>query len=619
MNKKLLAGLLAASLTLSAVACGNVSETTTGVTPDTTKTPTVTTTVPSPSETTTAPSPAETTTTAPEAPVEEGSVPGIKRVKVGTYLTLQYNEASADVTWEVQKGIGSRENVTLTVKMKDDYLFDGWSEKDAIVNGTQAVSKELTYTASLSADTRIFCNTSMQIHYNANGGVNKLSNLIDTFSVVFHQNPNTWPDGAFSNSGYLLTGYNTEPDGTGEAVSLGSKVTGGKGKIELYCMWEKTAPETDFEVAEVSGGVAVTKYSGTAESVVIPETIGGKTVVAIESGAFTKSTLTDVFIPKTVKRIANNAFKSCASLTTIRLFDTVTSMSDDMFYNCPNLQSVRLHTTTDLVNEWMSMGAAKIDRLIWAKDKKKVIIIGGSGSLYGFESDILEAALENEYEIVNLGENANVTALAYFDVVEDFVGEGDLILWCPEPGKNTLGSYECGNRFWDFKKSDYGFVNYLNLQNYNNFFSTLAVYAASLPSKNYKAYDALSPDMNPYGDNVSDRSHNGQTYGTYSFKARSGAEYEMMDLFDSIKQKGATILFSFAAMQESGTKGVAEDAAKFEKAIVELGAISISKFESCIYEDHLFYDSAWHLTDEGARERSARVAKDLRAYLGLDD
>ena len=74
------------------------------------------------------------------------------------------------------------------------------------------------------------------------------------------------------------------------------------------------------------------------------------------------------------------------------------------------------------------------DRLMWAKDMKKIIIVGGSGSYFGYDSEIIDKALNGEYVIINFGENANVSALLYFDIIEEFMGEGDILLWSPEPG-----------------------------------------------------------------------------------------------------------------------------------------------------------------------------------------
>jgi hypothetical protein len=69
-------------------------------------------------------------------------------------------------------------------------------------------------------------------------------------------------------------------------------------------------------------------------------------------------------------------------------------------------------------------------------------------------------------------------------------------------------------------------------------------------------------------------------------------------------------------MQASGLNGVSDaTVAAYEAMIEDLGFTSISDVQNCLYADDAFYDSEWHLTDDGAKERSEHVAKDLIAAL----
>ena len=104
----------------------------------------------------------------------------------------------------------------------------------------------------------------------------------------------------------------------------------------------------------------------------------------------------------------------------------------------------------------------------------------------------------------------------YFDVIEEFITEGDIVLWCPEPGSWTLGSSNCSSRFWDFRKADYGFAQYLDISRYDNLFSSFASNCAKLPKANFKNFDRLSANMSKYGDDLSPRKSKGQQY-EYNF------------------------------------------------------------------------------------------------------
>ena len=628
-TKRLLAGLLAVLLCFALVACNdsNVGTSTT----DTSGTSGTSSTQGTTSGTTASSSSSSTTQTTqkpneplnPTVPVSDND---LESVSVGKYVTLRYNANAVDVTHEATKGVGSKENVTITVTPKNGYTFDGFTKDDAIVNGKSPVSTQTTYTFTATSAMKLFVNTSFTLTYHANGGEFKNGfNGTDTFSAVFYLNPVTLQDnGSFARNGYTLIGYNTKADGTGEYVTLGGRVNSyGSGALDLYCVWAENAPDSDFTVTADGTGVAITKYIGKAETVAIPETIGGKTVVKIKSSAFlNNSNVKKIIVPKTVKTIEKSAFNACSALESIVIWDASYSgswsgatLSDDCLKNCEAFKSVYINTIYTLNSDWTSCGAAKFDRLLWAKDKKKIIIVGGSGSLYGYDSAVIDAALGGEYEIVNLGENANITSIMYFDIIEEFITEGDIVLWCPEPGSWTLGSSNCSSRFWNFRKADYSFMQYINLDYYDNFFSSFATNCSTLASASFKDFDRLSPNMSKYGDDLSPRVSKGNHYD-YNFNYDVSEKATLTEIFGNISAKGGKVFFSFAAMED--TDSIDDYAISiYEEMILDIpGIISISDYENCLYDSKYFWDSAWHLTDEGATLRSERVARDLLKALG---
>ena len=622
-TKRLIAGLLVALLCLALVACN-----TTPPQSSASDTSDIDSTQGSTSGTTASTSQTTQTTQKPLAPLNTTiavSEDDLESIPVGKHVTLRYNANAVSVTYEAKKGVGSKEDVTITVTPKNGFTFDGFTEADAIANGKTPVTTQTSYSFTATAATTIFVNSSFNLTYHVNGG--ELKNGFDgkdTFSAVFYLNPIALQDnGSFARDGYTLIGYNTKADGTGEYVTLGGRVNAyGKGELDLYCVWAENSPEGDFTVAENGTGVAITKYNGTAETVTIPETIGGKTVNKISTGAFlNNTTVKKIIVTKNVGTIEKNAFDSCSALESIVLWDTAytsSSISNSCMKNCGAFQSVYINTVYTLTNDWFACGTSKFDRLMWAKDKKKIIIVGGSGSLYGYDCAVIDAALYGEYEIVNLGENANVTSLMYFDIIEEFITEGDIVLWCPEPGSWTLGSDDCNRRFWDFRKADYSFMQYLNLSYYKNFFSSFGNNCSTLAGSKFKDFDTLSSSVSKYGDVLSDRASKLNHYD-YNFNYNLSQKAALTELFSNITAKGGQIFFSFAAMED--TDSIDDyDISLYEDMILELpGVISISDYENCLYDYTYFWDSAWHLTDEGATLRSQHVAYDLLRALGKID
>ena len=102
------------------------------------------------------------------------------------------------------------------------------------------------------------------------------------------------------------------------------------------------ASDFEYEVGE-DGGITITKYIGTDESVVIPEKIDGKNVTVIGESAFRENqTLISVALPKTVTIIQTQAFESCSKLTTVVLDENLAEIQESAFGNCRLLSRIDL-------------------------------------------------------------------------------------------------------------------------------------------------------------------------------------------------------------------------------------------------------------------------------------
>ncbi|MGN1095215.1 MAG: leucine-rich repeat domain-containing protein, partial [Eubacteriales bacterium] len=462
--KKILCLVFAAIFFMFSVACANTgNDVTTLQTSDTDNSSSVTDNSSSTSDTKTTASAVTTssttgktvsttaTTVTPDEPA--GKNDPVTEI-VGSYVSLIYNPAYCKMTTSVSKGVGSREEVTLKIEMRDGYTFDGWSTKNAISNGGTATNKSLTYKFTANEPTKVYANYSASLIYHANGGniIGGRETYTQKFSVVMYKCPNTLVEkGYFTRDGYTLVEYNTKPDGTGEAVSLGSRISlNGKGSIDLYCIWEKESAASDFEYAVVNGKAIVSKYKGNDKTVVIPNKLGGAPVDSIATDAFNGLSLEKVVFPSTLSTVESGAFSSCQKLETVVFFDSLIDVSEASFAKC-NIKNIRINAVLGLYDDWMTgMANGKVDRLIWAKDMKKIVILGGSGSYYGWDCAALDEALGGEYVIINMGSNANVSASLYLEYFSAFMNEDDILIWAPEMGSWTLGSTSFSSRTWGF-------------------------------------------------------------------------------------------------------------------------------------------------------------------------
>ncbi len=95
---------------------------------------------------------------------------------------------------------------------------------------------------------------------------------------------------------------------------------------------QQNVSDEQFSVKNEDGGVEIVKYLGEGGEVVIPEQIGGKTVVEIGDGAFRGCAgLTSVTIPGCVEDIGDEAFYNCSELRMVTIYDGVSEIGDRAF------------------------------------------------------------------------------------------------------------------------------------------------------------------------------------------------------------------------------------------------------------------------------------------------
>lgn len=101
-----------------------------------------------------------------------------------------------------------------------------------------------------------------------------------------------------------------------------------------------------FTYTTSNGAVTITKYTGTATEITIPNTIDGTTVTAIGASAFSGSeTLSKITLPNTIQTIGAYAFINCTALSSINLPEGLTSIYAYAFQGCTALTSLTVPST----------------------------------------------------------------------------------------------------------------------------------------------------------------------------------------------------------------------------------------------------------------------------------
>lgn len=468
------------------------------------------------------------------------------------------------------------------------------------------------------------------VTYDPNGGAGERTTLI--YPLDAHPRPNT-ERSLFSRENHTLVCWNTKPDGTGDRVGLGSRVSAGKEGLTLYARWAPWTPETAFTYTS-GEGITITGYHGQDELVAIPETINGKPVTGIAHNAFQNTTATALILPKTVRNVALGAFNGCA-FESVTLFDTIETISGGSFRSCENLKTIYINAVEDpagYASRKESLYADKVDLLIAAAGQRKLVCYGGCAMWYDLDASQFDAAFGEEYVILNLGLNGVVNSALQMEILLSCMEPGDVLFHAPELASRTqlmtkTAMDQNDDLLWCGLEYNYDLVSRANF--------------LSIPGllESFCGYLSRRSGTTAYSDTYTD-SH-GREYldqwGGIPFERDTTMEQltdavtldpdtvgdlqTLRGFYDRFRQKGVAVYVTFAP---TNLDALPEDqqgnAAAMETALRQAlaGERLISRLEDYLYTNADFYDTNYHLLSEAARENTALWLRDLTAAMEVD-
>ena len=477
-----------------------------------------------------------------------------------------------------------------------------------------------------------------RITYDPNGGEGEATTVL--YDRSLHDRPNTSNGrGLFTREGYTLTGWNTAPDGSGQRIGLGSRVTADSGGITLYAQWAKWNPASDFSFTD---GVylTVTGYHGNSDTIVIPETVNGKAVGAIAYNAFRNCRAGSVILPRTMKQVAEGAFQTC-DFGSVTLFDTIEHISDASFRDCGMLHTLYINAAEAPYGHLYrkeSVYADKVDLLIRAAGKKKLLFYGGCSAWYNLDARLAENELGETYEILNLGLNGTVNSVLQLGILEALLEPGDILFHTPELSSPTqmmrrIEMNRQDDKLWCGLENNYDLVSLVDFQSISGLLDSFCNY---LEQK-----DASSNYGSAYTDSQ------GRTYfdqwGTIPF-ARTETSQTLTDtvtldpacidaaamerlgeIYRRLSEQGVRVYVGYARVNLDAVPEEQRDQAErmddqFRDAIEAMeGPVLISSLSDYLYHNEDFYDTNYHLLSEQASRNTALWLRDLLAQMAAEE
>lgn len=122
-------------------------------------------------------------------------------------------------------------------------------------------------------------------------------------------------------------------------------------------------PNAVFTYKDYGEGIVIEGYTGSPSTLEVPESIDGKTVVAIGENAFTGLTkLKKVVLPDTVTEIGATAFADCENLTRVEAKGVVT-IGVGAFQSCVDLKEIKLSESVAVIEDRAFQGCGKLQEL----------------------------------------------------------------------------------------------------------------------------------------------------------------------------------------------------------------------------------------------------------------
>lgn len=483
---------------------------------------------------------------------------------------------------------------------------------------------------------------SIQIRYELNGGTfQEDSNeefFVEEVDLTHHARANTAQGvDQIVRDGYTLIGWNTKPDGSGQQIGLGSRVTVEDTTICLYAQWAKWTDQSLFSYSITDENtVVLTGYdaSDSVEELVIPQQIDGYPVDTIASGVCIGFHAKRLILPHTIVRVEKGAFSDC-TFSEIMLSDCISEISDESFEKT-SFDTLRINAATapryQSGNEicWFS---DMMDQLILKQDQKKMIFFGGCSFSYGLDSEMVDTHFQNDYQIFNMGIIGGTNAVFQLECIKTYVKEGDILIHAPEVASAYQLYYvrSAENRMFRMVEGNYDLLALVDMKKLSGIFKAFSFYVNGRMELEEGSYADYCDAYNQYGDIARIRTggvDKSYTEGyTYEIGYLSTDSLSILcDAYNELKQKGVTVFFSFSPVNKDGlTKEEQQNRVweRFEDIIrtqLESEQISvISHAEDYLYSGTFFYDTNYHLSTEGAKIRTKQQLLDLDAALGLQE
>ena len=263
---------------------------------------------------------------------------------------------------------------------------------------------------------------------------------------------------------------------------------------------------------------------------------------------------------------------------------------------------------------------------------KRIVLVGGSGVAFDCDSALMDDFFPS-YEIVNFGMYAGLGTKAVMDLSENYIHEGDIVIFSPEQSEQTFSDYFNGEYMWQAADGAFGMLRDLKSENFEAMlgnFPRFALEKLNYVMKGQKPQtDSIyqKKSFNTYGDIELDTCRenilpNGYDVNQEVRFTEDVVQPEFMDYMNDwakrLEKKGAVVWYRYCPVNKLSVEDM-DDLAAYDVFLRQkLDFPVIGNPENSLMEAEWFFDTNFHLNQPGKEVNTVQLIRDMKAMLGDD-
>lgn len=541
---------------------------------------------------------------------------------------------------ETDDWVESGTKVELQITPIHNNKFTSWTIGDYETN-VMPDNFERDYVFEATQDVTLYANyysgpTYKSIHYFGNGGSTKSgdSEVFYDHTINNHTRINTAQGNRmFFRDGYLLESWNTKPDGNGERIGLGSRISmsDDESEIQLYAIWSKNTDNSFFEFENHDDYFAVKSCCSNEDTITVPSTYSGIPVTTILANAFDGLGMAKLLLPPSITSVEESAINNCNALRELLFSNTMKDISDKSLSGTTNIETVSINSYlpskfagTTYTNIWTD----KADLIIDAPENT-IFLAGNSNTLYSFSEEVL---LDNlKFNFIGMGVQYAIGVQVEIETLYYYrKSRQNIIVFCPEFSTLSKTSNLTTN-FYQAVEKNYDLLRILRLGNYGpiSFTRPLDAYKEFIDLSNtsnssFTIYSSGS-DVGSHGlmkiSPPAER-HDEDWFAsalTYNKNFFVNGGFSWISEFENV-MINTRMCFSFCSYNYNSIEDLGYLYTDYEQSIRNsIDFEMISKIENYGFSGYYFINDNYHLIYDGAELRSLQFISDLRESSEFSD